>query len=298
MINYDGNLYLCSCSGNFEDVDNCTVCEGYGLLLATPKGPVALSRVEPRPLVAMMSVRIATMERSYEALKKRLWEIERDIGQRSENENEYMSNLHEQNRMLRYEVRTLAKQMGMKPANVEGEPWVPQGTRGVLGMPSQENSPLEAVRAMVKQHVADATDETAFSPEHIHRYVDDIIGANIESLVKKHLGLDTMGRIDRGPLKDALTNAINEIDLTGYARDAVKELDVEAELPDYLRETAGDEFRQELRNTVRQMARDRAETLARDCIREVIEQAVLDEMPWLKRYLATKRLGGGQDGDS
>lgn len=292
-MRFEGNLYRCNCDAGELHGETCPTCKGYGLLYAGRDGPQKLTDIDTAPLLVFMATRLAALERDHEKLVHENAKLMSASEERTQSEQEFLDSMHQQNRMLRGEVRALAKSMGLRPASVEGEPWVPRrGERdGVLGQPSEEG-PVEAVRQMVKHHIEEAIEDT--TPESIRQYVDKIVGHNVEMLVKRHLGIDTFRHVKEGPLKKAIEEAIDQyIDLTSMVKDAMEGMDLPSEVPEYIKEEAGDEFRVTLRHKMRNMAHELASDLAGSALRETIETAVLDELPWLKRYLATKRLGGG-----
>lgn len=292
-MRFEGNLYRCNCDAGKRNEETCPTCKGYGLLYASEDGPKSLPDVDTGPLIVFMATRLAALEREYEQVRHENMKLMSGGEERARSEQEFLDSMHQQNQMLRGEVRALAKSMGLQPASVEGEPWVPRVGRrdGILGQPSDEG-PVEAVRQMVKHHVSEAMEDT--TPDHIRAYVDKIVEDNVESLVKRQLGIDTFHRIKEGPLRKAIQEAIEEhIDLKAIVKDAMDGMDLPSEIPEYIKEEVGDEFRVTLRNKMRNMAHEIASDLAGSALRETIEAAVLDELPWLKRYLATKRLGGG-----
>jgi hypothetical protein len=236
-------------------------------------------------------------DRDDEWLRERFGEMRETIVQRYRQEaDERQQSLWEQNRLLREEVKTLARTLGMRPVKVQGDTYVQ--TPKLLNDPSASDA-HRAVRLIVMDQIEEVFEENAeFGPDQIRDYIKKSIRGSMEATVRQAAGIEdrygsrsmgkdsVFGRKLREAVQPHVDDAIKEI-LPGI----IDKLELPTEPEEWMLAELRDEFVKSLRTHLRDEVRARAEKMAREALTKEVDQILLDEFPALRRRLAMARLG-------
>lgn len=227
-------------------------------------------------------------------------------------EEERAQALRESNALLRQEVQDLARTIGAAPPPHLSEPdrtnWVPVvacepprfAATPTLAPPQDVVTALGTfVRATVQRHLSG---DELFTPDAVSKYVDQTLNEKIGSIVRGAVGVDQYGEVKAdGPLTSRLQVIVAPLleealpKLTDAVSEKIATLFQDERFVSDFQGKATDLFARTLRTEIEKMVAKKATGLAQRVVDEAGEKAILEELPWLKRYVVASKLGRNSD---
>jgi len=294
------SLVECTCCGPYSVRSDCAECRGSGF---TVNGAYAKEGAVEH-LQQLLSALIADLFELRSEFEEHRVSCsggdtaivhEQVARERQQAVSEYHQSLQDSNRLLRDEVRLLAESMGLKPVRVGGERFYPTIEATPLLSNRDPSKAADAISIMVRQLLKQSLSDDRISEAGVRQYVDAAIGANLQKLVRDAVGIEDYGRIrSDSPLKKRIEELVQPLlsDLRAeMLPEAVRSLKLQDFVNDWMAQELRDLFIKEVRSEIRSFVVARAEELARSAAMEVADDVIMEEMPFLKKYLAMKRLG-------
>ena len=288
----------CEAAGHANN-PQCTTCDGAGFVpLNQVSGADKVERLQN--LCRVIAVGYTDLHAAFKSLREHMAERldktgEEQRTQRATANKEFANSQWEQNRMLRDELQHLARTMGLKPAKVDGHPWMPpKKDQSLLANPDASEA-ARGIRLVVQSELNKVLGDEAFGTEQVREYVTEALTGTMRMAVKSAIGVDSWGKFDKkSPLYTTIT-AMVQPHLDAATAEAVPKAIAELELPtivdDWLKGEMRDLFVRELRHTIQEVVKGRAKALAEKAVTEEVDRIIVDEFPFLKQQLAMARLG-------
>lgn len=285
-------LYPCSCNNVYAsssgDEYGCSLCGGLGY--RNEKQTIDVDQTMPKDVhyntEFVWSVCCA-LARLLSELSSKTHQIADDVNKlRYERDREraatdqFWSSQFEQSRSLREEVKSIARQMGASPE--------PQ-QRSDRRRSQQDGDLVAAVQRMVRAEVRATTDDV-MSIENVQNMVRTLLDQNAREIVRKAMGLgDSYGSQLSGPLAEKVKEAVRPAINASFAG-VQAEIDRLCVAPPEFDEEIRDVFVREYRQRVLRYAGQEAERIAQQVMVEQARKVILEELPWLKKYIVLERL--------
>ncbi len=282
---------------------SCSACHGTGFIPTDEGGDGDGALEYLQRLVGVLTSTVNQMHADLARMQQTTSEIQASTEQHRadarRSATEYWASLRESNQHLRAEVQFLAETMGLKPVRVNDHPYLPRNdsVKPILA-DGDASRPAEAIRVMIRHVLKDELSDDAITEDSIREYIRQSIDGVLNKAVRHAMGVEEgFGRtkFHHDSLVKSKVDAIVKPALDAIVAEkvpaAIAALQLDEIVSDWLRDELRDQFIHTLRREIRDGVMERARDLAHVAVTDTADTIIMDEMPFLRKYLAIKKLG-------